>query len=221
MFTGVVTNCLSCLSCESSPSLLTAAFPLPPAFKELTAGDSVSADGVCLTASRVLPRERRMIFHIGPETLKITKWRKESFQSGKKFNMEPALRLGARVGGHFVTGAVDGLAEVSAFEAKGASRLLSLKIPAGFERFFWRKSRIAVNGVSLTVNGAARRRLNICLVPVTLAKTNLSLLKKGDSVIFEADLAARQIVEGLEHALKPSVRELKSLVSALRPSSDP
>ena len=208
MFTGVVTECLSCLSCESSPSLLKVVFPCPPSFKEPAEGDSVSVNGVCLTASQVLPGKRRLVFHIGPETLKVTKWRKRDFQVGKKFNMEQALRLGAPVGGHFVSGAVDGLAEVSAFEAQGASRLLSLKAPAGFERFFWRKSRIAVNGVSLTVNEADGRLLKICLIPATLAKTNLSLLKKGDSVIFEADISARQVVEGLEHALKSDLKAL-------------
>ena len=198
MFSGIVTECLSCLHLKSSGDLLRVTFLRPPAWENLKEGDSVSVDGVCLTVETLL--KNTMAFAIGPETLKITKWRESSFQE-KKFNLEQALSLNQSLGGHFVTGHVDGLAQVIFYKKKGECREMTLQLPKEFQKFFWKKGYITLNGASLTVNDIKNGNIEITLIPKTLEKTNLSSLREGDQLNFEVDLLARLFVQSLESVM--------------------
>ena len=155
----------------------------------LKAGDSVAVDGICLTLEQI-SATNIMHFHLGIETLKITNYSPAQLK-GKKVNLEPALRVGDFFGGHFVTGHVDGMAEVLSFNQQGASALMELKTPAEFKSFFWPKGFIALNGASLTLNAVKDSCLKVCLVPETLKRSNLLGQKPGSLLTFEADYLAR------------------------------
>ena len=198
MFSGIITECLKCLDCKASPHLIRVTFPRPSSYKNLKEGDSVSVDGVCLTVEKL--HTNTMTFCIGPETLKITQWRESTFQK-KKFNLEQALAFHQPVGGHLVAGHVDGLTKVLSCKEKGESKEVKIKLPEGFQKFFWRKAYIALNGASLTVNNISGTTLEVCLIPKTLEKTNLNSLKGGDRLNFEADNLARLFVQSFENIL--------------------
>ncbi|MDE0118808.1 MAG: riboflavin synthase [Bdellovibrionales bacterium] len=161
----------------------------------LKLGDSVAVDGVCLTLEKL--SSNSMYFHLGYETLKVTGWDIQNLQD-RKVNLEPALRVGDFMGGHFVSGHVDGMVEVLRCTKKGASLLMSIKIPKEFKPYFWKKSFITLNGVSLTVNEVKEEGLFICLVPETLKRTNLLSQKPGSLLTFEVDSLSRALISTLK-----------------------
>lgn len=196
MFSGIVTDCLAPLSCLTARHLLRVTFPKSSSFKTLNEGDSVSVDGVCLTIEVI--NKNKMSFCIGPETLRITGWTAKDLQK-RKCNLEPSLKFNSSLGGHPVTGHVDGIVQLISIEKKGESREMNFRLPKGFQKFFWKKSYIALNGVSLTVNDKKGTVLKVCLIPKTLGKTNLSFLKAGDLLNFEVDRFARTLIHALEN----------------------
>lgn len=163
-----------------------------PAFdlSDVKVGDSVSVDGVCLTAVAV--RDDGFSVDVSRETLDRT----AGFRTGAQVNLEKALRLSDRLGGHLVSGHVDGVGEVTRLESVGESRLLEVRAPQALARYIARKGSIAINGVSLTVNRVAGERFEVNLIPHTLAVTNLQALQPGGRVNLEIDLIARYL-EGL------------------------
>lgn len=160
-------------------------------FSTLKAGDSVALDGLCLTLENV--SKNFFQFHLGPETLNITGFTVESLKKAQ-VNLEPALKVGDFVGGHFVTGHVDGMAKILALKPQGKSVLLKVKLPKPFQNYVWPKAFITLNGLSLTVNKVQKQTLSICLVPETLKRSNLRTKKVGDFLTFEVDILARALV---------------------------
>lgn len=150
-------------------------------------GDSIAVAGVCLTV--VALDARSFAADVSRETLARTTagdWRR-----GQRLNLEPALRAGDALGGHFVAGHVDGVAEVVQRDADARSLRLLLRVPAALRRFVARKGSVTIDGVSLTVNEAVDDTLAINLVPHTLAVTTLGELQAGSRVNLEIDLMAR------------------------------
>lgn len=199
MFTGIVKSVCSVLEVTEHKEQLKIKVEKPNHldFSHLIkGGDSVAVDGVCLTLEECLPE--MMSFHLSYETLKITGWSKEKLK-GKKVNLEPALKIGDFIGGHFISGHVDGMAEILDCTVKGDSLLMEIKIPFEFEHYFWKKAFIALNGVSLTVNGVKDSQLSICLVPETLNRTNLSNQTPGNLLTFEVDSWSRALVSALKN----------------------
>ena len=203
MFSGIITECLAPLDCKASSQLIEVNFPRPASYKNLEEGESISVNGVCLTLDKL--QKTSMAFKIGPETLKITKWKELSFQK-RSFNLERAIFFNQPFGGHFITGHVDGLAHLISLKKKGESKIISLNLPKEFQKFFWKKGYIALNGASLTVNNVEKNRVEVCLIPKTLEKTNLKFLKKGDFINFEVDCQARLFVCGFENVVNKKNR---------------
>ena len=166
-----------------------------PAFdlSDVKPGDSVSVDGVCLTAVAV--RDQDFSVDVSRETLDRT----AGFRPAVQVNLEKALRLSDRLGGHLVSGHVDGVGEVTRVESVGGSRLLEVRAPEALARYIAPKGSIAINGVSLTVNRVSGERFEVNLIPHTLAVTNLQGLRPGGRVNLEIDLIARYL-EGLLRA---------------------
>ena len=108
-------------------------------------------------------------------------------------NLEKALRLADRLGGHLVSGHVDGVGEVRQFKPAGESYYLSIRAPVGLGKYIARKGSITVQGVSLTVNNAKGRNFDVNLIPHTLAATTLGQLKRGSRVNLEVDMLARYV----------------------------
>lgn len=152
---------------------------------DVAIGDSVAVNGACLT---VVARKARLFeADVSRETLACT----TGFAPGSRVNLEKAMRLADRLGGHLVSGHVDGVATVARVVQAGASRKMTIRAPARLSRYVARKGSVAVNGVSLTVNEARGMEFTVNLIPHTLAGTNLKELRRGDRVNLEVDLLAR------------------------------
>ncbi|HXF68107.1 MAG TPA: riboflavin synthase [Burkholderiales bacterium] len=154
---------------------------------DVAVGDSLAVNGVCLTVAA--RGARAFEADVSRETLECT----AGFAAGERVNLEKALRLSDRLGGHLVSGHVDGVGRVMRVEHAGESRLLAVAAPPELARYIARKGSIAMNGVSLTVNAVGGAEFTVNLVPHTLAATTLGELRAGDRVNLEADLIARYL----------------------------
>jgi len=155
--------------------------------KDVAIGDSIAVNGACLTV--VARKGRSFQADVSRETLSCT----AGFAAGQRVNLEKALRAADRIGGHLVSGHVDGVGTVARAKAAGANRLLAVAVPEALAKYVARKGSIAVNGVSLTVNAVNGAEFEVNLIPHTLAASNLGELRKGDSVNLEVDMLARYV----------------------------
>jgi riboflavin synthase len=156
---------------------------------DLALGESVACSGCCLT---VVERGDGLVFFDAvPETLSRTTI--GSWRPGTKVNLERALRLSDRLGGHFVQGHVDAVGEVLQRLPEGQGARLAVSLPSSIAPLVAEKGSIAVDGVSLTVAKAARDRFEVALIPETLARTTLGEAGPGSKVNLEADVVARHV----------------------------
>jgi riboflavin synthase len=153
--------------------------------RDVAVGDSIAVNGVCLT---VVARARKSFdVDVSSETLRCT----AGLAEPGEINLEKALRMSDRLGGHLVSGHVDGVGKVTHLGRVGADRLLRVRAPRGLARYIARKGSIAVHGVSLTVNAVRGAEFEVNLIPHTLAVTTLKRLRAGDRVNLEVDPLAR------------------------------
>jgi riboflavin synthase len=155
---------------------------------DVKTGDSIAVNGVCLTVVTIT--DRLFSVDVSRETLNCTVGMDEQ---GREVNLEKALRLSDRLGGHLVSGHVDGIGEVIEFTPTGESRLLVLRVPPPLLKYIAKKGSITVNGVSLTVNILADDKIEINLIPHTLAATTLKDLSARAKVNIEVDMLARYV----------------------------
>ena len=160
---------------------------------DVIVGDSIAHSGVCLTVVEM--NGARLKYDVSRETLNCTIGLDAV---GNEVNLEKALRLADRLGGHLVTGHVDGVGEVVKFAPIGESHELVIRAPAAIAGYIAKKGSITVNGVSLTVNRVEHRDFWINLIPHTVAMTNLKHLAAGSKVNLEIDLIARYVERMLE-----------------------
>ena len=154
---------------------------------DVAVGDSIAVNGCCLT---VVQRDARTFeMDVSQETLDCT----AGLVANARVNLEKALRANDRLGGHLVTGHVDGVGAVVSIEPVGDNRKLVFRIPAALTKYVARKGSVTVHGVSLTVNAVSAETFAVNLIPQTLAVTNLGALKAGDPVNIEIDLIARYV----------------------------
>jgi riboflavin synthase len=161
-------------------------------------GQSIAVNGVCLTATEIT--KTHFTAHVSKETLKVT----VGLDSKQDVNLEKALRLDDRLGGHLVSGHVDGVGEVTRFENLGDCWLLEIRAPHAISKYIARKGSICVDGVSLTVNTIDNDTFAMNIIPHTLQNTTLSQLKVGSKVNLEVDQLARY-VERMAEWTKESV----------------
>ncbi|SRR6266508_3556682 len=152
-------------------------------------GDSVSISGVCLTVVSV--SDGRMAFDAVPETLARSSL--GGLEAGSAVNLEPALRAGEPLGGHYVQGHVDGVGVVRAVEPEGNGSRIWIDAPVEITRYLVEKGSVAVEGTSLTVASLDDRGFAVALVPHTLAETTLGSLEPGDPVNLEVDVLAKYV----------------------------
>jgi riboflavin synthase len=156
-------------------------------------GDSVAVNGCCLTAVKVTPRGK---FKLIQFDLLQESWRRTNFQFGKigsLVNLERSLRANGELGGHFVTGHVDGLGKIIRWERAGKDHVLDIAAPADVMRYVVFKGSIAVDGISLTVAGVQKKSFRIWIIPHTFEFTALRQRKVGDAVNLEADLLGKYV----------------------------
>jgi riboflavin synthase len=152
-------------------------------------GDSVSVQGVCLTATRI----EGPVFHADVSRETLAKTTLGTLQSGARVNLEPSLRAGDALGGHLVSGHVDAVGHLTRVQEDARSRRLQFELPEALMRFVAPKGSICIDGVSLTVNEVDARRFEVNIIPHTGEVTTLGDLSGGDSVNVEIDVIARYL----------------------------
>ena len=151
-------------------------------------GDSIAVNGICLTV--IAHSSDAFTVEVSRETLDCTVGLDAQ---GAPVNLEKALRLADRLGGHLVSGHVDGVGEVTAFTDLGESWKLVVRAPHALAKYIAVKGSIAINGVSMTVNQVSGDEFSVNLIPHTLAMTNLKNLRAGSRINLEVDLIARYV----------------------------
>ena len=198
MFTGIITGLghitnVKALGAEASHGKQLAISTPADYLDDVQLGDSIALNGACMTVTSFDAAANRFTIDISAESLDKT----AGLAEPGPVNLEKALRAHDRLGGHIVSGHVDGIGHVSHFERVGESWELRIETPAGLARFIAYKGSITVNGVSLTVNRVndldAGCELSINLIPHTLENTTLGRLASGQHVNLEIDLIARYV----------------------------
>ena len=156
---------------------------------ELSLGESVAVAGACLTVVALNPP--RADFEVSPETLAATTFPLKKV--GDRINLERALRIGDRLGGHLVTGHVDGMGVVREVRSGPAHIQMKFELPAALSRFVIGKGSVAVDGVSLTVNTCQGNAFTVNVIPHTARETTLAALKVGDRVNLETDIIGKYV----------------------------
>ncbi len=162
--------------------------------RELTPGDSLAVNGVCLTV--ISAGNGEVHADVGPETVRVTTL--GGLAHGSRVNLERPMRADSRFGGHFVQGHVDAVGGVEALKPEADFHWLSVSFPPELARFFVTKGSVAVDGISLTVARLDSARFDVQIVPFTLAHTNLGTIHAGDRVNLECDMIAKYVVRAAE-----------------------
>jgi riboflavin synthase len=188
MFTGIVEQMGEVTQSGTRLSVNT------PLAAELKRGDSIAVNGVCLTAVEI--SEQTFEADVMEETLVRSSLGR--LQQGDRVNLELALRVGDRLGGHFVQGHVDSTGRVLEIEQRENSRVLLIGAPPEIIRFVVEKGSIAVDGVSLTVASVESDGFTVSLIPETLERTTLGSMAEGDPVNLEVDMLAKYAVKATQ-----------------------
>jgi len=162
-------------------------------------GDSIAVNGCCLTVAQL--DGQHIWFDVLEETRRLTNF--AALAVGAPVNLERSLRFEGRIGGHFVSGHIDGLGTIEVFEPRGKDHYLKVRAPAGSGRYLIHKGSIAIDGISLTIAETEGDSLAVWLIPTTMAVTNLGSRRAGESVNLEFDLIGKYI-EKLLTCTKPS-----------------
>jgi riboflavin synthase len=198
MFTGIVRGLgeIVAWGAGAETRRLVVATTLPVA--EVPIGASFGVNGVCLT---VVEREPgRFSADVGPETLACTTFAER--RVGDRVHLEPPLAVGDELGGHLVSGHVDGVGVIAASRSRGEAQEIEVDAPAEIGRFLVPKGSITIDGVSLTVNTVAGNRFGVTLIPHTMAVTLLARYAVGTRVNLEADLIAKHVDRLVSHYVR-------------------
>jgi riboflavin synthase len=186
MFTGIVSAAvIEDIKKEEDGWILQVAAPLIAPKVQL--GDSVAIDGACLSVFKL--EENVLWFYVSPESIDKTIIR--YYSHGAKVNIELPMQPSGYLGGHYVLGHVDATAIVKKIIEGDKAWFFTISIPEPFTKYVVYKGSIAINGVSLTINQVVDQDIELCIIPITIEKTNMSLLKENDRVNIEFDILAK------------------------------
>ncbi len=186
MFTGIVSDgfIISILPDEQGWELVLDASKFATIVK---IGDSVAIDGACLSVIKI--EGNHLSFYVSTES--IDKTIIKNYLVGAKVNIELPMQPTGYLGGHYVLGHVDATAKVAKIISGEKAWFFTIAVPEQFVKYVVYKGSIAINGISLTINKVIENEIELCIIPVTISKTNLSLLRVGDSVNIEFDILAK------------------------------
>ena len=189
MFTGLIEDVgtIGDLRLQQKSAVLTVKTKLP--VRSMARGASIAVNGACLTVVKKGPKS--FTVDVSPETLQRTSL--ETLTIGSMVNLERPMRLADRLGGHLVTGHVDGVGAVAAIERQGEFTIVTFDVPAPLGALLVPKGSVAVDGISLTVNVCRKQRFSVAIIPFTLRHTNLRARKVGDKVNIETDLIGKYV----------------------------
>jgi riboflavin synthase len=189
MFTGIVEAAGEVVSFQPGTEAWKLIVQAGPAGSEVATGDSVAVNGCCLTAVQITGGQLQ--FDVLEETRRLTNF--SALHPGSLVNLERSLRFDGKVGGHFVTGHIDGVGTVQVFEQRGQDHYLRVRAPAGSGRYLVHKGSVAIDGISLTIAEVAGDEMAVWLIPHTIAMTNLRGKRTGDPVNLEFDLLGKYV----------------------------
>jgi riboflavin synthase len=167
---------------------------LSSSFEQLQLGESIACDGCCLTV--VEARGGAFRVQASPETLRRTTL--SEWKPGTRVNLERALRVGDRLGGHWVQGHVDAVAGIVSTRQEGGSKIVAFELPGALAPFFIEKGSVTVDGISLTVNAVGPSEFSVALIPETLLRTTLGAKGPQARVNLEADLVGKYVARQQE-----------------------
>lgn len=194
MFTGIVEEMGAVTSMEKTPGGLRVTILASKVLGDLKIGDSVSVNGVCLTV--VARGERDFSVEVSPETLSVTTW--NLVTAGTPVNLERAMKLNERLGGHLVAGHIDGVGTIRGRHQEGNAIVFMIEAPREILRHCVTKGSVTVDGASLTINDVSERSFSVAIIPHTAKSTTLGLKQVNDTVNLESDLIGKY-VERLLH----------------------
>ena len=191
MFTGLIEETGRIEAIEHGADAVTLAVSAEVCLGDTNTGDSIAVNGCCLTATKVTKcgKSRGFQFDLLRETWDVTNL--NSLRPGSAVNLERALALGQRMGGHFVTGHVDAVGKVRKWEKQGSDWLPDVDAPASLMTGFVAKGSVAIDGISLTLAKLRKRGFAVWIIPHTRQVTNLRTRKVGDMVNLETDLLGK------------------------------
>ena len=191
MFTGIITEIGTLLDARASDGGLD--LDIACSWTDLADGESIAVDGACLTVAR----RSGQGFGVHVVRTSLDRTRFGDLRPGHRLNLERALRVGDRLGGHLVQGHVDGTASVVDRRDLADHRVLAFSVPPALETFLVEKGSVTVDGVSLTVSALGSDRFEVALIPHTLEVTTLDRLVPGDRVNLEVDVLAKYVQRAL------------------------
>jgi len=190
MFTGIITDIGEVVARDGGRFTIACRYPA----ESIAIGASIACAGCCLTVTDIRSHnDGRTSFgvDVSNETLAVTTLNR--WQPGTRINLERSLKLGDELGGHMVSGHVDGLARILSIKPDGESVRFAFEVPPHLARFVAPKGSVSLDGTSLTVNEVSANTFGVSLIPHTLAVTTWGAAKPGDAVNFEVDLMARYV----------------------------
>lgn len=191
MFTGIIEEVGNITSIDKAAVGIKLTVAAEVILDDIKLGDSISISGACQTVVDFTGKQ--FTVEVSPETMRVTTF--NAFKPGDKVNLERALKLSDRLGGHLVSGHVDGVGELVSVKDEGISRIYTFTAPHNVAKYIIYKGSICINGISLTVsnikdNGTG---FSVAIIPHTLEKTNLLNIKVGQQVNLESDIVAKYI----------------------------
>ncbi len=189
MFTGLIEDIGTVTAFErrGAAAVLSLSTTLP--VRDIALGDSIAVNGACLTVTSM--SGNMISFDVSPESLTCTTL--GSLKSGNRVNLERALRLGDRLGGHIVTGHIDCIGSLARITETSGNRVLEFTLPPENARYLITKGSVAINGISLTVNRVGKAEFSVNIIPLTQSATTLDTIRSGDSVNIETDIIGKYV----------------------------
>ena len=209
MFTGIIEEIGIVLSISKDTNTAQITFKAEKILEDLNIGDSIAVNGLCLTVSKI--DKNTFTADIMPISLKKSNLR--NFIIGDKVNLERAIKLKSRIGGHLMSGHIDCTGKIIDLKRKDNSLLIEIEIPENIKKFIIPEGSIAVNGISLTVAQITSKGFIVSIVPHTFQKTTLSSVKIGFIVNLEADMIGKYVYNFLQKSNEKNPKEFNSSIT--------
>lgn len=194
MFTGLITDVGEVVARDGGEFTIATAYPLT----QKDTGASICCNGVCLTATSIVAAEKGARFTVDVSNETLSKTALGAWKTGQRINLERSLRVGDELGGHIVSGHVDGVAKIVSVTQDGESRRFLFEAPEHLSRYIAPKGSVALDGTSLTVNEVSGSRFGVNLIPHSLTVTTWGAKSQGETVNLEVDVFARYVARLME-----------------------
>ena len=196
MFTGIITDVGEVAARDGGRFKVRTRY----AHSTIALGASIACDGCCLTVTAVEQRGGETVFSVDVSNETLSKTTLAAWQPGRRINLERALKTGEELGGHMVSGHVDGVCRIAGIRPDGDSLRFTFSVPGDLARFIAAKGSVALDGTSLTVNEVTRETFGVNLIPHTLTATTWQSKRAGDAINLEIDPLARYAARLMEFA---------------------